>query len=178
MSVRWVGAQRFVLGGDIARVIDGGIRLEDSADHAACFLVYDHVETWHEAVEPRPIDDEAGLTDAVLRAARGRDVAVDQPVIFRLRAAAATATFHVLDKRDGLPHTPERHEQAKVHFQIDGGAVEVLGFYSTRHRGVFTPKERADGRRSRVGPRGTDHRRAGGRHRGAAEGDTMKLGAC
>ncbi len=172
MSVRWVGAQRYVLGGDIdgkvvlrslmgvphlyalgprvgvsgeitvfdgtpgiARVIDGRIRLEDSADHAACFLVWDHVETWH-------------------------------------------VTFHVLDKRDGLPHTPERHEQAKVRFQIDGCAVEVLGFYSTRHRGAFTPTERADGRRSRVWPRGTDHRRAGGRHRGAAEGDTMKLGAC
>src|SRR2546427_4436095 len=134
MGVRWVGAQRDVLGGDIdgqvlrslmgvphlyalgprvgvsgeitvfdgtpciARVIDGRIRLEDSADHAACFLVWDHVETWH-------------------------------------------VTFHMLDKRDGLPHTPERHEQAKVRFQIDGCAVEVLGFYSTRHRGAFTPKD-------------------------------------
>ena len=177
MSVRWVGAQRDVLGGDIdgqvlrslmgvphlyalgprvgvsgeitvfdgtpciARVIDGRIRLEDSADHAACFLVWDHVETWH-------------------------------------------VTFHVLDKRDGLPHTPERHEQAKGALsdrRMRRRGAGVLLDAVSRHlhpEGLRSAPERADGRRSRVGPRGTDHRWAGGRHRGAAEGDTMKLGAC
>jgi acetolactate decarboxylase len=50
-------------------------------------------------------------------------------------------TFHVLDKRDGLPHTPERHERAKVRFEIERQSVEVLGFYSRWHRGVFTPKD-------------------------------------
>src|SRR5262245_59104450 len=58
--------------------------------------------------------------------------AVDRSLIFLLRAVTATVTLHVLDTRDGLPHTPMRHEQA---------TGQVLGFYSTQHRGVFTPRD-------------------------------------
>jgi hypothetical protein len=176
VSVRWVGAQRDVLGGDVsgkislgslaglphlyalgpragvsgeitvfddepcvAQILDGHLRVDKSIQHEACFLVYDQVDAWHVDVQRQPIDGEAALEAAVLRAAR--DVGVDDaaPLIFLVRADAAEATFHVLDKRDGLPHTPALHERAKVRFQIEKQPVEVLGFYSTRHRGIFTP---------------------------------------
>jgi acetolactate decarboxylase len=125
----------------VARVVDRQIHVTADPDHAACFLVYDHVDLWRERVEDKPIDDEAVLTAAVLRAAGAVGLDVDSPLIFLLRSPAANVTFHVLDKRDGLPHTPERHERAKVRFEIERQAVEVLGFYSTRHRGIFTPKD-------------------------------------
>ena len=178
MSVRWVGAQSDVLGGDVegkvdlrsltrqphlyalgpragvsgeitvldgepsvARIVDRQIHVTADDDHAACFLVYDHVDRWRERVEEKPIDDEAVLTAAVLEAAGAVGLDADAPLIFLLRSPAATVTFHVLGKRDGLPHTPERHERAKVRFEIERQAVEVLGFYSTRHRGIFTPKD-------------------------------------
>ena len=178
MSVRWVGAQRDVLGGDVegkvdllsltrrphlyalgpragvsgeitvldgepsvARIVDRQIHVTADDDHAACFLVYDHVDRWCERVEEKPIDNEAMLTAAVLGAAGAVGLDADAPLIFLLRSPAATVTFHVLDKRDGLPHTPERHERAKVRFEIERQAVEVLGFYSTQHRGIFTPKD-------------------------------------
>ena len=178
MSVRWVGAQRDVLGGDVegkvdlrsltlrphlyalgpragvsgeitvfdgepwvARIVDRQIHVTVDADHAACFLVYDHVNLWRERVEEKPIDDEAVLTAAVLGAAGAVGLDAEAPLIFLLRSPAATVTFHILDKRDGLPHTPERHERAKVRFELERRAVEVLGFYSTRHRGIFTPKD-------------------------------------
>lgn len=178
MSVRWVGAQRDVLGGDVegkvdlrlltqrphlyalgpragvsgeitvfdgepwvARIVDRQILVTADLDHAACFLVYDHVGLWRERVEEKPIDDEAVLTAAVLGAAGAVGLDADAPLIFLLRSPAASVTFHVLDKRDGLPHTPERHERAKVRFELARQAVEVLGFYSTGHRGIFTPKD-------------------------------------
>jgi acetolactate decarboxylase len=178
VSVRWVGAQRDVLGGDVsgkislgsladlphlyglgpragvsgeitvfdgepcvARVLDGHLRVEKSVEHEACFLVYDQVDAWHEDVQRQALDGEAALETAVLRAAREVGVDGAAPLIFLVRAAAADVTFHVLDKRDGLPHTPALHEQAKVRFQIEKQAVEVLGFYSTRHRGIFTPRD-------------------------------------
>jgi hypothetical protein len=31
--------------------------------------------------------------------------------------------------------------RAKVRFELEQQAVEVLGFYSARHRGIFTPKD-------------------------------------
>jgi len=178
VSVRWIGAQRDVLGGDVegkvdlrslaslthlyalgpragvtgeitvfdggpcvARVVDGRIQVEARPDHAACFLVYDEVPTWQETALARPIEGEDALTAAVLDAVRAACVDVEQPIIFLLRAPAATVTFHVLDKRDGLPHTPALHEQAKVRFRVEKQAAEVLGFYSSRHRGIFIPRE-------------------------------------
>ena len=47
----------------------------------------------------------------------------------------------MLDKRDGLPHNSERHDQAKVRRTLTGVAVEFVGFYSRYHRGIFTPGE-------------------------------------
>lgn len=178
MSVRWIGAQRDVLGGDVgpkislrelgdlpqlyalgplagvsgeitvfdgqpcvARIVDGRVQVETSADtrHAACFLVYDQVDAWRETVQLRSIDDEAALMATVRRVAGESGLDADAPLIFTLRAYAAAITFHVLDKRDGLPHTPALHERAKVRFQLERRVVDVLGFYSSRHRGIFTP---------------------------------------
>jgi acetolactate decarboxylase len=178
VSVRWVGAQRDVLAGDvsgktslgslaglshlyalgpragvsgeitvfdgeptIARVLDGQLRVETSADHEACFLVYDQVEAWHETVQRQAIEGEAAVEAAVLKAARDLGIEGADPFVFLIRAAGADVTFHVLDKRDDLPHTPALHERAKIRFEIQRQAVEVLGFYSSRHRGIFTPKD-------------------------------------
>jgi acetolactate decarboxylase len=66
---------------------------------------------------------------------------VNRPFPFLIEATPAHATFHVLDKRDGLPHTPELHEKAKVRFVLQRQPVEVIGFYSNRHRGIFTPPD-------------------------------------
>jgi hypothetical protein len=125
----------------VARIADRRVHVAADPDHAACFLVYDHVDLWRESVEPKPIDDEKALTEVVLRAAGAAGLDIDLPLIFLLRSPAATVTFHVLDKRDGLPHSPERHERAKARFELERQTVEVLGFYSTRHRGIFTPKD-------------------------------------
>ena len=66
---------------------------------------------------------------------------VTQPFPFLIYATPERATFHVLDKRDGLTHTPELHEKAKVRFVLQREPVEVIGFYSNRHRGIFTPAD-------------------------------------
>ena len=123
----------------IARVIDGRLDIEQSFAHEACFLVYAEVPAWAESPQPTAVDGESALEAALLRAARAGALNVEEPFPFLVRADAANATIHVLDKRDGLPHTPARHEQAKVRFQIDGAPLDVIGFHSARHRGVFTP---------------------------------------
>jgi hypothetical protein len=178
VTVRWVGAQRDVLGGDVqaklslrsiahlphlyglgpragvsgeitifdgvpsvARVIDGHVSVAASFDHDACFLVWAEVAAWTEVEQSSAIDGETALEQAAVRAAQAASLDPLQPLVFLVRAPAADATVHVLDKRDGLPHTPALHERAKVRFAVAGQAVEVLGFCSSEHRGIFTPKD-------------------------------------
>ena len=107
----------------------------------ACFLVWAQVPAWSErAADAIP----AGL-DSLERevVALAREVGLDpeRPLPFRVRATALKATLHVLDKRDSLPHNPERHEQVKVRRTLEHATVELVGFYSRQHRGTFTPGE-------------------------------------
>ena len=110
----------------------------------ACFLVWAQVPAWSErsfeAKEAIPAGLD-GIEREVVALAREAGLDPERPLPFRVRATAVEATFHVLDKRDGLPHNPERHEQAKVRRTLEGTAVELVGFYSRQHRGIFTPGE-------------------------------------
>ena len=78
----------------------------------------------------------ATVSPTVNRLDRGSDM---RPML--VRGVASTLVVHVLDKRDGRPHSPERHEQAKVRFTLHDREVEVIGFHSTAHRGIFTPAD-------------------------------------
>jgi len=175
--VRWAGAQRDVLGGDleghvdlgalsslthlyalgplegargevsifagvpsIAR-IDGGEVVTAATWHArACFLVWAQVPAWAE----RAVDAGVGSLDELERRATAlaADAGLDleRPWPFRVRGTALRATLHVLDKRDGLPHDPERHEAAKVRRMLERVSIELVAFHSRHHHGIFTPK--------------------------------------
>ena len=175
-TVKWVGAQRNVLQGDISghialaslsglqnlyavgpaeglrgevsifdsapsisRIVDGALDIDTSFNVDACFLVYAQVSAWHRVTVPDAIADEAILETYLVKFASELGIDVTQPFPFLITATAARATFHVLDKRDRLTHTPELHEKAKVRFVLQREPVEVIGFYSNRHHGIFTP---------------------------------------
>ena len=177
-GVRWAGAQRDVLGGDIsgrvdlaelaaipdlygvgplegvrgevtilrgvpsiARIADGRVVTSEAWDVRACFLVWAQVPVWHRRVHDGAAVDLEGIEHAVVVLAREQGIDVSRPFPFLVEAVASDVVLHVLDKRDGLPHTPERHEQAKVRQRLAGMTVELIGFHSRHHRGVFTPKD-------------------------------------
>ena len=177
-GVRWVGAQRDVLGGDIsgrvdlaelaalpdlyglgplegvrgevtivrgvpsiARIDHGHVVTTEAWNARACFLVWAQVPLWHARVQDDDAVDLEGIEHAVVALARDQGIDAGRPFPFFVEGVAADVVLHVLDKRDGLPHTPERHEQAKVRQRLAGIPVELIGFHSRRHHGVFTPKE-------------------------------------
>jgi hypothetical protein len=132
-----------IFGGEpsIARIEEGAVVTVSSWRARACFLVWATVPAWAErALEAgAPSLDEVEREVVALARATGLDP--ERPLPFRVRGPAVGATLHVLDKRDGLPHNPERHEQAKVRRTLEHTPVELVGFYSRQHRGIFTPKE-------------------------------------
>ncbi len=175
-SVKWVGAQRDVLQGDIdghidlstlsrlehlyavgpaeglkgevsifdsvpsiSRVAGGVITTETDFNVNACFLVYAQVNDWHQVPLAEAVMDEKALEAGTVQVALELGIDVRRPFPFMIRATPEHASFHILDKRDGLRHNSELHEKAKVRFTIVREPVEVIGFYSSRHRGIFTP---------------------------------------
>ena len=125
----------------IARIAQDRVVTAVSWSERACFLVWAQVPAWSErdaGVTPGGLED---IEREVVSFARECGLDPERPLPFRARVTALETTLHVLDKRDGLPHDPERHEQAKVRRTLQHAAVELIGFYSRQHRGIFTPRE-------------------------------------
>jgi acetolactate decarboxylase len=125
----------------IARIELDAVVTAASWSERACFLVWAQVESWSERSMQTGRADLDEVARDVIALARETGLDPARPFPFRVRGTAAPATFHILDKRDGLPHNPERHEQAKVRRTLRTAPVELIGFYSRQHRGVFTPRE-------------------------------------
>jgi acetolactate decarboxylase len=177
-GVRWAGALRAVLAGDLAshvslerlaglahlyavgpvaglrgeitvvdgrphvsRVEDGRIVVDRSFRHEAAFLVWAQVARWHDLEIPDSLVDGRHLEDFVMERSRP-GMAVEAPFAFMVTGLAARVSLHILDRRDDRPHSRERHEEIKVPFAIERRAVDVVGFCSQRHAGIFVPAGR------------------------------------
>lgn len=177
-KVRWSGAQKNVMSGDltahislksledlphlyavgpleelkgeitildsetsISKVTPTGVSIETGFSHGACFLAYSQVEKWREIPLPATIRTEKELERYLPEIARMVGIDPNQPLPFLLTGAIGRIELHILNKTDGLPHNPVLHDKAKVHYTIEGGEADLIGFYSRSHKGVFTPGE-------------------------------------
>jgi acetolactate decarboxylase len=107
----------------------------------ACFLVWAQVPAWDERVADDELADLLSLEGMALTLADAGGFDLRRPFPFRVRGTAAEAAFHVLDKRDALPHDHARHERAKVRRTLRDAPLELVGFHSREHRGIFTPAD-------------------------------------
>jgi len=117
----------------------GTMKVEQSFDHEACFLVHAQVVRWQWTRHDVGLPAWSALDPVLRRMAAAAGIDPAGPFPFRLAGRAHSGTIHVLDRRDDRPHSPERHEEVKVHFPLQGEDVEVIGFLSDQHHGVFVP---------------------------------------
>ena len=125
----------------ISEVHHGQTKVSVDFSRHAAFLVYAIVENWRRTTIRRGIVGEQQLRDQLLPFAVESGIDVDQPFPFLVHCHIAHATFHILCNQSDGKYSPELHEKAKVRFPIADESVEIIGFYSRRHRGVFTPQD-------------------------------------
>ena len=123
----------------IARIDRDAVVTAVSWSERACFLVWAQVPAWDERVTDDELEDLLRLEGEALTLADAGGFDLGRPLPFRARGTAAEATLHVLDKRDTLPHDHAQHERAKVRRTLRDTPVELVGFHSRSHRGIFTP---------------------------------------
>ena len=125
----------------IAKVQGGRVKVTTDLCRRAAFLVYAIAETWRRITVPDRIESEQQLENKLLPFAVQSGIDIDQPFPFLLHCYAVAAGFHVLCNQSHGDYSPEVHEKAKVRFTIVGESVEIVGFYSRRHRGIFTQRD-------------------------------------
>ena len=108
--------------------------------HRACFLVWAQVPDWQEFELPLATRTSEDVARFVSERAAAVGLPPGEPFPFLVAGRVEAAALHILDKRDERPHDAAEHERVKVHFRLRGEEVQILGFHSAHHRGVFTPR--------------------------------------
>jgi len=121
----------------ITHVDNKNVAVDRSFRHKACFLVYAQVDRWQQVLVPESVKTASELEQFVWRAAFER-LDVSKPFPFLVKGKPARVQFHVVNKTDDLPHNPEQHEKVKIRFELKDRSVEIVGFGSDKHEGVFT----------------------------------------
>lgn len=136
------------LAGEIT-VIDGTVNIGVSngqetrssrpLDAGAPFLVWANVSAWKRQALPPEITTLDALEERLPALLRNAGFDAASPIPFRVEGTARTLKYHVLQPVSGLPPGRESHDRAQVHAELTATLVNLVGFYSTSHRGIFTP---------------------------------------
>ena len=125
----------------ISKFENGVVRIDQGFCHRAGFLVYGSIENWGDATILRPGNSEEDLTEQLLTLAVSNGIADDAPFPFLIHGRIDHAKLHVLCNQSNGKYGPELHEKGKVRFEIEQESVEIIGFYSRHHHGIFTPRD-------------------------------------
>ena len=116
-------------------VLDSKMLVKVITQAKAPFFVYAHVDAWKEI----PLADS--LTNAKQLESFLFAICPDKqsPFAFKLKGKVASASIHVVNLPLGSPvSSPEQAHKGQVNYPVKNEQSEIIGFFSTQHKGVFT----------------------------------------
>ena len=109
--------------------------VEQTLDLDPPFFVYTHQHEWYEYTIPANVLDMPQLLDYLDRLTEDRL----RPFVFRLSGPVESATIHVQNLAPGVvPRSPKEAHRGQQNYVLRNRQVDMLGFFSTTHQGVFT----------------------------------------
>lgn len=123
----------------ISRIKNQALQVDNTLIGKACFLVYGQVRAWKTVRLSAPLT-MSEVDNAVKQAATKYGINTDRQFPFLIKGSAKYGRYHVMNRTETAPPSPgpASHEAAKVHLTIENAPVELLGFYSEHHQGIFT----------------------------------------
>jgi acetolactate decarboxylase len=114
---------------------DGELLTEERYAVGPPFFVYTHQRSWNEYTLPatvRNLDQLEHYIDEV-------SIGTPRPFAFRLVGPAEGARVHVMNVPVGfIPESPGQAHRYQQSYELTEREVDVIGFFSTSHQGVFT----------------------------------------
>jgi acetolactate decarboxylase len=124
----------------LARVAaDGTVSVTQSFAAGAPFFVWAEVPRWTETPIPAEIRSFEDLERFVPQAAEAAGLDAEKPLPFLVAGREDLIEFHILNRIGDPPHNMEEHKKIQIVFELAQAEATIVGFHSTRHRGIFTP---------------------------------------
>jgi len=113
--------------------------LDTTLKHGAFFLVWSEQTKWQEDVPvANTVKGYVDLQQFVKARAQAAGIDVTKPFPFLLSGTPAELKWHInIDRTEGKPITKELYAKSKEPFIMKGEPVDIVGFYSESHAGIF-----------------------------------------
>lgn len=114
---------------------DSAMAVVEHADSKAPFFVHQRVNAWADVMLPDSVID-LRMLDAFLTA---RFAALGAPFAFTLRGTFSSVHAHIVDvPRGEAVNGPDEAHRHNKDFHLESRVMDLLGFFSTKHKAVFT----------------------------------------
>lgn len=120
----------------ISRVTaDTSMSVDQSFEASAPFFVYARVKEWTEVELPAELKTIPDLEKFI--ATQSSDL--KRPFAFKLSGVVASARIHIQNLPPGSQvSSPKEAHQGQTEYNLENEPVEIIGFFSTDHQGIFT----------------------------------------
>lgn len=114
---------------------DSTMTVEKTFDVSAPFFVYGNVTEWAEIELPSDIKTIQNLEKFI----DDKTLDFKRPFAFKLIGQVTSAIIHIQNLPEGTKVTsPNEAHQGQINYDIKNEDAEIIGFFSTEHKGVFT----------------------------------------
>lgn len=114
---------------------DSTMKVEETFDIKAPFFGYVNIEKWTERNLPDSVQTSQQLETYLDRITKSSK----RPFMFKLTGIVETATIHIVNLPKGSTvSSPDEAHQGQTNFPLESEQVEIVGFFSTEHKAIFT----------------------------------------
>jgi alpha-acetolactate decarboxylase len=114
---------------------DSTMVVEETYQVKAPFLVYANQINWDAKNLPSDIKTIKELEEFIDKKTSN----FKRPFVFKLKGQVSNAEIHIQNLPQGTKvSSPEEAHQGQTNYTLKNSEVEIVGFFSTEHKGVFT----------------------------------------
>ncbi|MDB9961774.1 acetolactate decarboxylase [Oceanihabitans sp.] len=114
---------------------DSTMTVEKTYNISAPFLVYGNINEWQEIDLPKYITTIKDLENYIDKKTR----TYKRPFGFKIIGEITKAQIHIQNLPNGTHvSSPEEAHKGQTNYDLKNEDVEIIGFFSTKHKGVFT----------------------------------------
>ena len=114
------------------------LQIIDSYNIKASLLVYAEVKKWDSFVIEN-CKTKSDLEKQISEIATNNGIDMEKPFPFLLEGTIASLDWHVINWKDGDSiHNHKKHKESGLNGNLKNKQVQIIGFYSTKHKAVFT----------------------------------------
>lgn len=133
----------------VTKVRGQGYTMNNSPEHTATFAVWTRQTAWTEQPVPSEVKGYLDVQNFVKARAAAAGIDVTRPFPFQLSGTPGEVRWHInVDLTEGKPITNELFSKSKASYVAKNEPMDIIGFYSDKHPGVFisayAPAIRAD----------------------------------